>query len=262
MAPELNTEVIKKAKFLLIGAGTLGCSVSRCLLGWGARNIDFVDCGKVSYSNPVRQSLFRFEDVTKENNFKSLIAAERLKEIFPSINSNGHQINIPLPGRKLINQDAENYCSAEFNKLDSLIQSADVIFLLTDSRESRWLPTLMCAAYNKTCITTALGFDSFVVINHGKKTSEYRRGCYFCNDIVSPIDTSRNRTLDQQCTISRAGLSLISSGIAAEIAISSLQNNVEEFNSVSPHTIRGSIYDYNFLKLESKHFKKYYKIII
>jgi len=146
MAPSLDTEIIKLTKFLLIGAGTLGCSVSRCLLGWGVRHIDFVDNAKVSYSNPVRQSLYRFEDVNRENNYKALIAAERLKEIFPTINSTGHHVNIPLPGTKLINESAETFFLKEFDKLDNLIMNSDIVFLLTDSRETRWLPSLLCAA--------------------------------------------------------------------------------------------------------------------
>ena len=45
-----------------IGSGTLGCNVARALLGWGVRRVTFLDNGAVSFSNPVRQSLFAFED--------------------------------------------------------------------------------------------------------------------------------------------------------------------------------------------------------
>lgn len=54
MLPNLDFEDLKKTKVLLIGAGTLGCQLSRNLIGWGIQNITFVDYGNVSYSNPVR----------------------------------------------------------------------------------------------------------------------------------------------------------------------------------------------------------------
>ena len=60
--PELQLDTIMAAQCLLLGSGTLGCAVSRALLGWGVRTITLVDNGKVSYSNPVRQSLFTFTD--------------------------------------------------------------------------------------------------------------------------------------------------------------------------------------------------------
>ena len=64
LLPSLDLELISRTRCLLLGAGTLGCNVARCLLGWGVRNITLVDSGSVSYSNPVRQSLFSFKVCT------------------------------------------------------------------------------------------------------------------------------------------------------------------------------------------------------
>ncbi len=61
LLPALDLEKISSTRCLLLGAGTLGCNVARCLLGWGVRTITLVDNGTVSYSNPVRQSLFKFD---------------------------------------------------------------------------------------------------------------------------------------------------------------------------------------------------------
>jgi len=41
------------------------------------------------------------------------------------------------------------------------------LFLLLDSREARWLPTVLANKYDKACITVGLGFDSFVIVRHG-----------------------------------------------------------------------------------------------
>lgn len=94
-------------------------------------------------------------------------------------------------------------------KVEELVKSHDVIFLLTDNRESRWLPTLLSAIYDKICITVALGFDTFVVMRHGTRQGTEQSnelGCYFCGDVVAPQDSMRDRTLDQQCTVSRPGM--------------------------------------------------------
>ena len=103
MCPWLNTDIIRSQKYLLIGAGTLGCHVSRTLLGWGARHITFLDYGKISYSNPVRQSLYTFEDSKNiKENFKAIVAAQKLKEIFPKVDAKGYRMCIPLPGRTIL----------------------------------------------------------------------------------------------------------------------------------------------------------------
>ncbi len=255
MAPDINTEIIKNTKFLIIGAGTLGCHVSRNLLGWGARYIDFIDCGKISYSNPVRQSLYSFQD-SSSNTHKASMASNKLKEIFPLVNSEGYSMQIPLPSRSLVNSNAENAYFKTLEQLETIISEHDVLFLLTDSRESRWYPTLIGKFLNKVVLTAAIGFDSFLVMRHGMK--ENNLGCYFCNDIVSPIDTSMNRTLDQQCTISRPGISGICSGFASELAISVLQGN--KCNIISqntPQSIRGNLRDYQFLSIDHTAFKLY-----
>ena len=62
LQPNIDLEIVKNKKVLLLGSGTLGCNVSRVLIGWGCRHITFVDNGLVSFSNPVRQSLFTFQD--------------------------------------------------------------------------------------------------------------------------------------------------------------------------------------------------------
>ena len=75
--------------------------------------------------------------------------------------------------------------------------------MLTDSRESRWLPTVLANKHNVMCICVGLGFDSYVIIRHGISTKVFdkdihgeRMGCYFCNDIVTPGDSMKDRTLD------------------------------------------------------------------
>lgn len=82
--PEIDLEKVKHTKCLLLGSGTLGCSVARSLLAWGVRNITFVDNSTVSFSNPVRQSLFTYEDCV-QNKLKAEAAAINLKKIFPSV---------------------------------------------------------------------------------------------------------------------------------------------------------------------------------
>lgn len=49
------------------------------------RTITLVDNGRISYSNPVRQSLFTFGDSLSGGKPKAEAAAEALKLIFPGV---------------------------------------------------------------------------------------------------------------------------------------------------------------------------------
>ena len=242
MIPDLRVNQLQQTKVLIIGAGTLGCSVARVLLGWGIRHFVFVDNGKVSYSNPVRQSLFTLEDCHDASGNgggrpKAVAAAEALQTIAADVESQGIVLSIPMPGHA--EKDKESIAQT-VETLDELVQDCDVVYLLTDTRESRWLPTVMAAAHDKMLINAALGLDSWLVMRHGggcwansSSTSQAtvvdgklrkRLGCYFCNDVVAPENSTRNRTLDQQCTVTRPGLAPIASSMAVELMVSLLHH--------------------------------------
>jgi len=276
LVPDLDLDKVMEAKCLLLGSGTLGCGVARALLGWGVRHITFVDNGKVSYSNPVRQSLFTFKDCLDGGRPKAVAASERLAEIFPGVTSVGHQLSIPMPGHP-VSPATEQSVREAFDKLSDLISSHNVIFLLMDSRESRWLPTLISAGYpDKIVINAALGFNSYLVMRHGvrtlSKTSStpaghglvpgHQLGCYFCNDVVAPGDSTTDRTLDQQCTVTRPGASGMAASLAVELAVSCLvhpqgpgvpavsshgESTVDSESVLGsiPHSIRGWLHDFS-----------------
>ncbi len=55
------------------------------LQAWGVHHLTLVDNGTVSYSNPVRQSLFTFEDSLQGGKPKAMAAADSLRRIFPGV---------------------------------------------------------------------------------------------------------------------------------------------------------------------------------
>ncbi|KAI8525686.1 hypothetical protein RHMOL_Rhmol13G0248700 [Rhododendron molle] len=228
--PSLNLNILSASKCLLLGAGTLGCQVARMLMAWGVRKITLLDSGKVAMSNPLRQSLYTLEDCLNGGEFKAIAAVKSLKRIFPAV----------------------------------------------------------------IAITSALGFDSFLVMRHGvgpistitdfeaqdMKTlaaemgnfslidgdREQRLGCYFCNDVVAPVDSTANRTLDQQCTVTRPGLAPIASALAVELLVGILHHphgicakaefanstdssSTEQPLGILPHQVRGSLSQFSQMTL-------------
>jgi ubiquitin-like modifier-activating enzyme ATG7 len=224
----LALDEIKNAKCLLLGAGTLGSYVSRILQGWNVKKITFVDNATVSFSNPVRQPLFVYKDCLDGGAKKAIRAAEALKEIYPGTDSSGYAMSVPMLGHPITNEEATK---KDFDQLQKLIEEHDAIFLLMDTRESRWLPTLMGKAAGKIVMNAALGFDTYVVMRHGiapPEGGEAALGCYFCNDVVAPADSIKDQTLDQQCTVTRPGIAAIASATLVEL-----------FTSIIQHPLRG-----------------------
>ena len=234
--PSLDVDMLSRMRVLLLGAGTLGCGVARTLLGWGVRKITFVDSRRVSYSNPVRQSLFGVDDCKDGGKYKAVAAAESLVSVAgPDVKSKGVVLTIPMPGHSFGKGKGDsgvaetNAVRRDVEQLHSLIEENDVVFLLTDTRESRWLPTVMALATETPLINSALGLDSWLVMRHGPPSSSLakasnstdcqRLGCYFCSDVVAPENSTRDRTLDQQCTVTRPGLAPIAASMATELMV-------------------------------------------
>lgn len=239
LLPSLDLDKIANSKCLILGCGTLGCHIARGLLAWGVKSISLVDNSKVSYSNPVRQSLYTIEDCTtsessnpERGRYKCEAAAASLRRIHPTVNVESHILSIPMPGHHVARNEYEQVRKS-VEKLERLIDDHDTIFLLMDTRESRWLPTVISVSKRKLVINAAIGFDTFLLQRYGVRdystTSEEKDssdknflesnklGCYFCNDIVAPGDSTLDRTLDQQCTVTRPGVSMLVSALAVEL---------------------------------------------
>ncbi|KAJ5121195.1 Molybdenum cofactor biosynthesis MoeB [Penicillium bovifimosum] len=267
ISPTLDLEKIKHTKCLLLGAGTLGSYVSRNLLGWGVKKITFVDNGTVSFSNPVRQPLFNFEDCLNGGAQKAHRASEALIQIYPGVETVGHALSVPMAGHPIVDEVATK---GAFDTLRTLIDEHDAIFILMDTRESRWLPTVMGKAAGKIVMNAALGFDSFVVMRHGIAKDDNmpaELGCYFCNDVVAPANSIKDQTLDQQCTVTRPGAAPIASALLVELFVSLLQHqqgaaapaplshNTESDDhplGVVPHQIRGFLSTFENLSVTGK----------
>ena len=104
------------------------------------------------------------------------------------------------------------------------------------------MPSLLAACHGTCLLDAALGMDSFLVMRHGAgpplqkggaaeggaaaepANDNPRLGCYFCNDVVAPQDSTRDRTLDQMCTVTRPGLAPIAAALAAELAVALLHH--------------------------------------
>ncbi|KAL2866353.1 putative autophagy ubiquitin-activating enzyme ApgG [Aspergillus lucknowensis] len=270
ISPNLELDKIKGTKCLLLGAGTLGSYVARNLMAWGVKKITFVDSGTVSFSNPVRQPLFTFADCLEGGAKKAYRAAQALSDIYPGVESIGHVLSVPMAGHPVLDTGKTR---SEFEVLKKLVDDHDAVFLLMDTRESRWLPTVMGKAADKIVMNAALGFDTFVVMRHGDVNTDNpgeELGCYFCNDVVAPMNSQKDQTLDQQCTVTRPGVAAIASALLVELLVSLLQhplgaaapatqthdkNQHDHPLGIVPHQIRGFLSTFENVSVVGRSYK-------
>lgn len=56
----------------------------------------------MAFSNPVRQSLYEFEDCLHGGRPKAEAAADKLRQIYPGVVSQGISLTIPMPGHPVV----------------------------------------------------------------------------------------------------------------------------------------------------------------
>ena len=154
-------------------------------------------------SNPVRQSLFTMDDA-RANRMKAEAAVTALDRILPGVQARAIVAQVPMPGHLITNDDE---FAQSMQSVTAAVRDADVVFLLMDSREGRWLPALLAAANDKVAITAALDYESFVILRHGANSASApvvdlpstsadvtsmlagdQLGCYFCMDVTAPAN--------------------------------------------------------------------------
>lgn len=76
-------------------------------------------------------------------------------------------MSIPMPGHPVnFSQATLSQAQKDVEQLEKLISEHDVVFLLMDTRESRWLPTVIAASKRKVGrISTVCAINTIVTLS-------------------------------------------------------------------------------------------------
>jgi len=152
-----ETQKVRDAKVMVVGAGALGNEVLKNLALFGVGTLVVVDFDTIAYSNLTRSILFRPEDADK-GFYKASVADRRLKEINPTINV------LPVCGDLATDVGLGIY------------RRMDVIIGCLDSLHARVKLNRICQRAGKTWIDGGIG-------DLDGQVSVYQPGtsCYECN---------------------------------------------------------------------------------
>ncbi len=151
---EEGQTLIRNARFLVIGAGGLGCPVIQYLTAAGAGTIGIVDNDQVEMSNLQRQVFYGFSDIGK---LKSIVASSRMKKMNSFVELN-------MITRRLT---AENALE--------IMEDYEVIIDCTDNVESRYVINDACILQGKPMVHAGIHkFQGQVSVFNYRNGPSYR----------------------------------------------------------------------------------------
>jgi adenylyltransferase/sulfurtransferase len=141
----LNGQILlKKSKVAVIGAGGLGCPVLQYLSSCGAGTLGVIDFDVVDISNLHRQILYTENDLGKK---KATVAAERIKQLNPHIETRVHDV--------LVSEENAKQILSEY----------DIIVDSCDNFATRYVINDVCVKLNKPLVYgSILGFEGQVAV--------------------------------------------------------------------------------------------------
>lgn len=132
---EAGQTLIRNTKFLVVGAGGLGCPVIQYLTASGAGTIGIMDDDEIDISNLQRQVFYGFNDIGK---LKSIVAGTRMKRM-------NSFVEVLMINSRLTSLNALQ-----------ILAEYDVILDCTDNTETRYLINDACIILNKPMVHAAV----------------------------------------------------------------------------------------------------------